>query len=108
MSLMRPLSFVLFFVLIGCDDRSSPPGRAPSSHVNQATAPAGMSKYPYLAADGGPHMLLPSGASGVDYSRACAVTANTQMALLPVGSVSAMIFADPPMTAWGTSADGLV
>jgi hypothetical protein len=67
-----------------------------------------MNKYPYLAADGGPHMLLPSGVAGVDYNRACALTANTQMALMPVGSVSAMILADPPMTAWGTSADGLV
>jgi len=45
---------------------------------------------------------------GVDYKRACALMANAQMSLLPVGSVSAMILADPPMTAWGTSADGLV
>lgn len=67
-----------------------------------------MNKYPYLAADGGPHMLLPSGVAGVDYKRACALTANAQMALMPVGLVSAMILADPPMTAWGTSADGFV
>jgi hypothetical protein len=73
-----------------------------------ANIPAGMSKYPYLAADGGPHMLLPSGVPGVDYSRACAVTANAQMAVMPVGAASAIIFADPPMTAWGTSSDGLV
>ncbi|HYE19019.1 MAG TPA: hypothetical protein VEA69_11275 [Tepidisphaeraceae bacterium] len=104
---MRPLPVVLLLVLVGCDDRSSPTG-APSTPMNAATAPAGMNKYPYLAADGGPHMLLPSGAAGVDYSRACALTANAQMALMPIGSVSAMILADPPMTAWGTSADGWV
>jgi hypothetical protein len=82
-----------------------------------------MSKYPYLAADGGPHMLLPAEAAGAwtgvtsmlsvtdpksDYGRACAATANAQMAAIPVGSSSALVFADPPMTAWGTSADGLV
>jgi len=53
-----------------------------------------MDKYPYLAADGGPHMLLPAeaasawtGASSMlaaanpnsDYGRACAVAAKAQM-----------------------------
>jgi hypothetical protein len=82
-----------------------------------------MTKYPYLAADGGPHMLLPADAAGAwtgagsmlaatnpnsDYGRACAATATAQMAVIPVVSTSALVFADPPMTAWGTSADGLV
>ncbi len=82
-----------------------------------------MNKYPYLAADGGPHMLLPAEAAGAwtgassmaavtnpnsDYGRACAATAKSQMALVPVGSTSAMVFSDPPMTAWGKSSDGLV
>ncbi len=43
-----------------------------------------------------------------DYGRATAATASTQMALIPVGSSSAIVFADPPMTAWGKSVDGLV
>lgn len=82
-----------------------------------------MSKYPYLAADGGPHMLLPADAASAwkgapsmlaaanpksDYGRACAATGNAQMAVIPVGSSSALVFADPPMTSWGTSSDGLV
>jgi hypothetical protein len=82
-----------------------------------------MSKYPYLAADGGPHLLLPVEAAGAwkgvssmaavldpksDYGRACAATANAQMALIPVDPASALVFADPPMTAWGKSRDGLV
>jgi hypothetical protein len=82
-----------------------------------------MNKYPYLAADGGPHMLLPADAAGAwtgapsmlaaansqsDYGRACAATANAQMGTVAVGSTNALVFADPPMTAWGTSADGMV
>jgi hypothetical protein len=109
MSRTRSLCVVLVLALIGCDDRSLPVGPdASSTSANAATAPTGMNKYPYLAADGGPHMLLPSGVAGVDYGRACSVTATAQMALLPVGSVSAMVLADPLMTAWGTSAEGLV
>lgn len=86
-------------------------------------SPPGMSKYPYLAADGGPHILLPAEAAGSwvgassmaavlnpssDYGRACAATANSPMALIPVGPSSAIVFGDPPMTAWGKSADDLV
>jgi hypothetical protein len=67
-----------------------------------------MNKYAYVAADGGPHILLPTGVSGVNYASACAATANTQMALLSVGGATVMVFQDPPLTAWGTSADGLV
>ena len=83
-----------------------------------------MRKYPYLAADGGPHLLLPAEAAGSwtgapsmaavldprsDYGRACAATTNSRrMALIPVGSSSAIVFGNPPMTAWGKSADGLV
>src|ERR1700712_1122044 len=43
-----------------------------------------------------------------DYGRAGAATANAQMGIIPVGSTSALVFADPPMTAWGMSADGMV
>jgi len=82
-----------------------------------------MNKYPYLAADGGPHMLLPAEAASAwtgapsmlavtnpksDYGRAGAATATAQMGVIPVGSTTALVFADPPMTAWGTSADGMV
>lgn len=121
MSPKRLLAVLLLCILIGCDDRSST-AQAPSGTSAPAAAPSGMSKYPYLAADGGPHMLLPADAapawSGVsiltvanpksDYGRACAATANAQMGTIAVGSASAMVFADPPMTAWGTSSDGLV
>ena len=99
---------ILFLAMAGCDD---PEGRTVTNPATPpATAPAGMNQYPYLAADGGPHVLLPSGVAGVDYARACAATANVQMAVMPAGptSASAIVFADPPMTAWGTSSDGLV
>jgi hypothetical protein len=117
----------LYFALIGCDDRSSssssPTPPSPATPMNTTSAPADMNKYPYLVADGGPHMLLPAEAAGAwtgasslaavtnpssDYGRACAATANSQMTLIPVGSSSAMVFSDPPMTAWGKSSDGSV
>jgi hypothetical protein len=122
MCLMRPLTIILILTLIGCD-RSSSTGQTPPSKSMATTAPAGMNKYQYLASDGGPHMLLPSEAAGAwrgvssvlavtdpksDYGRACAATASVQMASIPVGSTSALVFGNPPMTAWGMSADGLV
>src|SRR5207248_203363 len=96
---------------------------APASPTKTTSARVGMRNYPYLAADGGPHMFLPAEAAGAwsgassmaaavnpksDYGRACAATANARMALVAVGTTSAMVFADPPMTAWGKSSDGLV
>lgn len=42
-----------------------------------------------------------------DYGRACAATANSQLGVIPVGSAKALVFASPPMIAWGKSADGL-
>jgi hypothetical protein len=120
---IRRLLLIFIVGFIGCDDRSSQTAQAPSNAPKPTSAPAGMSKYPYLAADGGPHMLLPAEAASAwtgaqsmravtnpksDYGRALAATANAQMGVIPVGSSSALIFADPPMTAWGTSADGLV
>lgn len=87
------------------------------------SAPAGMNQFAYLAADGGPHMLLPvdvaSSWSGVssplgaldpksDYRRACTATSAAPIAALPVGAGTALVIANPPMTAWGKSADGLV
>jgi len=119
----RSIAIVLIFCLIGCDDRSSTTTQAPPNSSAPATYPAGMIKYPYLAADGGPHMLLPAEAAGAwtgapsmravtnpnsDYGRACAATANADFGVIPVGSTHALVFADPPMSAWGTSADGLV
>jgi hypothetical protein len=59
-------------------------------------------------------MLLPAEVAGawrgtpVDYARACAAALKGQAAVIPVGSSSALVLNDPPMTAWGTSADGLV
>ena len=42
-----------------------------------------------------------------DYGRACAATGPGKwMAAIPVGTSRALVFSDPPMTAWGTSADG--
>src|SRR3954468_10585407 len=125
MCLMRSIAIIIIAVLsvVGCDDRSSSTAQAPPSTPMPTSAPAGMNKYPYLAADGGPHMLLPAEAASAwtgaasmvavtnpksDYGRAGAATANAQMGVIPVGSTNALIFADPPMTAWGTSADGMV
>lgn len=120
---MQHLFIATFFlVLIGCDDSSSPPANSSATPAGSNATP-GMSKYPCLAADGGPHMLLPAEAAGAwtgassmaaainpksDYGRAGAATANAQMGVIPVGSTSALVFSDPPMTAWGHSADGLV
>jgi len=82
-----------------------------------------MNQFSYLAADGGPHMLLPvdlapswSGVGSLlgalspksDYGRACTATANSQIAGLAVGAGTALVFSSPPMTAWGRFADGLV
>lgn len=125
MYLMRSISLIIIAVLsvAGCDDRSSSTAQAPPGTPMPTSAPAGISKYPYLASDGGPHMLLPAEAAGAwkgvsshlaifspnsDYGRACAATANAQMGMIPVGSTKALVFADPPMTAWGTSGDGMV
>jgi len=122
MCLMRSLALIVATLLavVGCDDHSA---QSSSTPPTPTSAPAGMNKYPYLAADGGPHMLLPAeaasawtGASSMpaatnpksDYGRACAATANAQMGVIPVGPTTALVFADPPMTAWGTSSDGMV
>jgi hypothetical protein len=119
------LSAIIIAVLCiaGCDDRSSSSAQSPPGANLPTSAPAGMNQHPYLAADGGPHMLLPAeaanawaGASSMlaatnpksDYGRACAATANAQLGAIAIGSTSALVFADPPMSAYGTSADGLV
>jgi len=118
---MRPLAVMyLAICLSGCSQQSGPSGDTAS--MDNSQFPAGMRKYPYLAADGGPHMLLPvansrswSGVSmfspvdpNADYGRACAATENKRMAIIKVGRGSAMVFSDPPMMSWGKSADGLV
>src|SRR5258708_4314385 len=125
MRLMRSLALILIAVLsvAGCDDRSSSTAQAPPGTPMPTSAPAGMNKYPYLAADGGPHVLLPAEAASAwtgapsmlavtnpksDYGRAGAATANAQMGVIPVSSTNALVFADPPITSWGMSADGLV
>jgi hypothetical protein len=114
MFIMKRLGIFLAIAFVGCGGVSSPSGDLPSSAQVNAPRPSRMSKYPYLAADGGPHLLLPAetaatwSGGATDYGRACAATAASQMALIPVGSDSAMAFADPPMTAWGKSADGLI
>jgi hypothetical protein len=114
MFIMKRLGIVLAIAFVGCGGASSPSGDLPSSAEVNAAQPSGMSKCPYLAADGGPHLLLPAetvatwSGGATDYGRACAATVASQMALIPVGSGSAMVFADPPMTAWGKSSDGLV
>src|SRR6266404_8875267 len=121
---MRLVAIIFMLLLAGCDDRSSSSGEPSPSAPMNTIAPAGMNKYAYLAADGGPHMLLPAEAAGAwsgapsmlsvanprsDYGRACAATANAQMAVIPVGSTSALVFGpNPPMTAWGKSVDGLI
>ena len=121
---MRLLPFAILLLApctFSCDDHST--GSAPPTTMPNAAAPSGMNQYPYLAADGGPHMLLPvdvaAAWSGVtspasvlnpksDYGRACAATTPAGIAAIPVGSGSALVLSDPPMTAWGKSADGLV
>jgi hypothetical protein len=104
------LTVLTLLVALGACDKTTSAPSAPTSAPPSApgAAAAGMSKYPYVAADGGPHMLLPSGVPGVNYGSACAATANAQMAVLPAGPATVMVFQDPPLTAWGTSSDGLV
>lgn len=114
---------VMLLLLVGCDDRGGGSGKPISTATPSASAPAGMRRFAYLAADGGPHMLLPTDVapswSGVpsmlgaidprsDYGRACAATASDKMAMITVGSGRAVVFANPPMTAWGKSSDGLL
>jgi hypothetical protein len=94
-----------------------------SPSTSPAADSAAMSKYSYVACDGGPHLLLPAALAGAwsgapspaavlnpasDYGRACAAAAHAQMAAIPVGNGSALVFDNPPMSAWGTSSDGLV
>ncbi len=114
---------VLAVSLVGCDrGGTATTAQAPTTMPNPS-APAGMNQFSYLAADGGPHMILPvelaawwSGSGSLvgalnkqsDYWRACSATANTPIAPVAVGNGSALIIANPPMTAWGISADGLV
>jgi hypothetical protein len=113
----------LAILALGCDDGNTAATAPPPTTTPNPSAPAGMSQYSYLAADGGPHMLLPvdlagswSGAGSLlgalnpksDYGRACTATANSQIASLSVGTGTALVFSCPPMTAWGKSADGLV
>ncbi len=55
MLLMQRLGIaILGLWLIGCDNRSSSTAKGPSPSSVNTTAPAGMSKYPYNCADGGP------------------------------------------------------
>jgi hypothetical protein len=118
----RITGLVLFSLCVfSCDDRGT--GSSPPTTMPSAAAKTGMSQFSYLAADGGPHMLLPVDVapawSGVpsfadvmnpkyDYGRACAATTGKQIASISVGSGSALVFANPPLSAWGKSADGLV
>ncbi len=123
MHLMQRLGVVILGLwLVGCDNRSSSTAKSQSPSSTTAAAQAGMSKYPYNCADGGPFILLPAEAAGIwtgvtsmqaalnpksDYGRACAATANAQLGTIPVGSAKALVFGEPPMIAWGKSADGL-
>jgi hypothetical protein len=115
---MRWSLLLIPLLLFACNNRSSGPASRPKpSTVTR------MKRYTYLVTDGGPHLLLPAAVASAwtgnpskavaidpqsDFGRACAATASARMALLPVASGNAMVFADPPMTAWGKSADGLV
>jgi hypothetical protein len=108
---MRSIAIIIAVLSVaGCDDRSSSTAQAPPVTPMATSAPAGMNKYPYLAADGGPHMLLPAEAASAwkgvssmaavtnpksDYGRAGAATASAQMGVIPVGSTTALVFADP-------------
>jgi hypothetical protein len=121
-SVLLLLILFVMLALSGCGKGSSSSASTPAP-TSATTPPPGLSKYNYLAADGGPHMLLPaeaasswSGAPSMaaatnpksDYGRACAAVAVAQMGVIPVGGTSAVVFNDPPMTAWGTSADGMI
>jgi hypothetical protein len=91
--------------------------------MNSAEKPQGMSKFDYLACDGGPHLVLPkslrtdwkgihSPADAVnpasEYGKACAAVANRRMAVIAVGSGQAILLQDPPMSAWGRSHESWV
>src|SRR6516165_1580755 len=76
-NIMRRVYSVLIPLFVGCNSRSvPPPGTPTTTGFNASMAAAGMSRYQYLAADGGPHMLLPAEASATwtgvsqDYGRA--------------------------------------
>jgi hypothetical protein len=113
----------LAFLALGCDNSNTAATAPAPTTMPNPSAPTGMSQFPYLAADGGPHMLLPvdvasswSGTGSLlgalnpksDYGRACTATANSQIAGLSVGNGTALVFSNPPMTACGKSSDGLV
>lgn len=114
---------VLVALTVGCDERGAATIAPTPTTMPNPSAPAGMNHFSYLAADGGPHMLLPvdlapswSGTGSLlgaldkksDYWRACTATTSAAIASLKVGSGTALVFSDPPMTAWGTSSDGMV
>lgn len=119
---MRPGSFVCvvsFFawILSACDDAGPvgiSPGTSASARAEQ-TAAAGMTKYNYQCADGGPHIVLPDALRGAwsggilptggDYGRACAVTGD--FGLIPVGEGQGLVLAgSPAMVALARSPDG--
>jgi hypothetical protein len=91
--------------------------------MSSGEKPKGMSKFNYLACEGGPHLVLPkslrSNWQGIrspadalnpasEYGKACAAVANQRMATIAVGSGRAILLQDPPMSAWGRSPEGWV
>jgi hypothetical protein len=120
-STMRYILFISALAVLGCADQ--PSGAPGNASLSDGAKLDGMTRYPYLSADGGPHLLLPhshaSSWSGVssaldvldpksDFGRACAATEKVQLASISVGQGKAIVLADPPMTSWGRSDDGLI
>jgi hypothetical protein len=103
-------------LVAGCDRSDAGAGSDIATPPAPATAPAGMTKYIYQAADGGPHILLPDelrgawrGGNGIstsdDYARAGKVTGS--FGLIPVGSGQGLVLAGSPgMAAIATRSDG--
>lgn len=113
--MMRKLATLCCLVaaLAACND---------STTSTPATSSAGMKKYKYLNAAGGPHLLLPTALAAdwkgapdtktsstgpkSDFQRACLATALEDIALLKVGTGEVLVFCDPATSAWGKSSDG--
>ncbi|WP_265595054.1 Imm21 family immunity protein [Haloferula sp. BvORR071] len=105
MIFQRTPLLALLALLSSCDSRK------PAGAENQGEAPpptvVGMSKYQYVACDGGPHTLLAVSTTGdwqghrmirsTDYRRASSITGKWD--ILPVGKGSALIMTGPPISA---------
>ncbi len=115
------LCSLLILVAATSCKRPPPPGAGVPAAAPKKVQ--GMTDFDYLACDGGPHLILPTGLSsqwkGVrsiadvlnpssDPGRAMAATKNQKMTLIPVGIGQAMVLDNPPLSSWGHSPEGWI